>query len=894
MLRMRVGRPVQFDLTEKTVSLANGTVLPNPFTALKDIFGRYYEIQAYYIHGDLNLENVLVDPQARDVRLIDFAEARWDHVLHDFLRLEAGIVTEILSLALAKVNLPAQHIYKFYRQLHCATFYSDSITSARASHPALEKPFVILKAIRRMARDYGLFHREKYAEYYDGLTLYLLGTLKFGSLNRTPDDPKPWPKEVAFWGAATVQHLLQDTLSCRDLIAVHTPLHTKLLFNRKTGVLPMQPTKLRFYHNLPQPNYGRFVGRESELAKVVRILRPYPHSQYPLVTIDGIGGIGKTVLALETAHRYWRHYDRIPLTERFDAIIWTSAKQAILTAEGIVPRSHVLRTLDEIYETIAVTLQREDIIRSSSETKAEKIRHALTQQRTLLIVDNLETVDDETVMDFLRELPAPTKAIVTTRHRLDVAYPVRLVGMPWKNAKKLMAQECEKKGVTLSNDEAHHLYKRTAGVPLAIVWSIAQIGLGHTTKTVLTRLGEPNTDIAHFCFEASVLSIRGISANKLLMALSLFATDASRHALGQVTGLLELDRDDGLVVLEKLSLVNKSEERFSLLPLTKKYVVTQLKEQSELEAELQLKMIDYFLTLSGKLEGSGWRLYPILDKDVKNIQLVMEWAYQWQMWQEFGEFVNNLSNFLHKRGLWHELVEYAEMAVELGEKIGNKRIIMNQKLFGLGWIKAIRFREFEAALKSTQEGKEIAVRLQDKQAMASALRTEGVIYKELGQYKKARELFQNSLEICKRSKIILWEIRVLGSLCENESKAGNLNDALSYCSRALQKSKETAETEQIAINLRRKSDIFQRMGRFKQARSEVTEALKMFEQMNVASAAARCLLILAEVEGSLGRIDEAKKLADQAYKISVQLNLTHRLERAKALLKALSQEADTR
>ena len=37
----------------------------------------------------------------------------------------------------------------------------------------------------------------------------------------------------------------------------------------------------KVYHNLPQPDYGRFVGREQELAKVTRILRSYPHSQYP-------------------------------------------------------------------------------------------------------------------------------------------------------------------------------------------------------------------------------------------------------------------------------------------------------------------------------------------------------------------------------------------------------------------------------------------------------------------------------------------------------------------------------------------------------------------------------------------------------------------------------------
>ena len=54
----------------------------------------------------------------------------------------------------------------------------------------------------------------------------------------------------------------------------------------------------KVFHNLPQPDHGQFIGREEELKQVHRILRPYPHSQHALVTIDGIGGIGKTTLAL--------------------------------------------------------------------------------------------------------------------------------------------------------------------------------------------------------------------------------------------------------------------------------------------------------------------------------------------------------------------------------------------------------------------------------------------------------------------------------------------------------------------------------------------------------------------------------------------------------------------
>ncbi|NUO80280.1 ATP-binding protein [candidate division KSB1 bacterium] len=335
------------------------------------------------------------------------------------------------------------------------------------------------------------------------------------------------------------------------------------------------------YHNLPQPDYGQFIGRENELMQVMRLLRPYPHSQHALVTIDGVGGVGKSALALEVAHRYLRDND-IPSGEKFDAIIWTSAKQTVLTAEGIVSRKQVLRTIDDIYTTIAVTLEREDIIKAPAEEQSELIRKALTQQRALLIVDNLETVDDQAVLEFLRELPAPTKAIVTTRHRIDVAYSIRLQGLPEADALKLIEKECEKKGVALKAEEAQKLFYRTGSVPLAMVWSIAQMGFGYDVRAVLTRLGNPSNDIARFCFEGALAGIRGKPAYKILSALSLFAIEASREVLGYVADLPELDRDDGLVELEKLSLVNKHGSLYSFLPLTKDYVIAELAKEVEL------------------------------------------------------------------------------------------------------------------------------------------------------------------------------------------------------------------------------------------------------------------------------------------------------------------------
>jgi len=421
------------------------------------------------------------------------------------------------------------------------------------------------------------------------------------------------------------------------------------------------------YHNLPQPDYGRFIGREEELAKVARILRPYPHSQHAIVTIDGIGGIGKSALALEIAHRYLRDYEQIAPGERFEAIIWTSAKQSVLTAEGIKVRRQVLRTLKDIYTTIAVTLEREDITRAHAEEQDNLVRKALTRQRTLLIVDNLETVDDEAVLDFIREIPAPTKVMVTTRHRIDVAYPIRLMGMPEQDGLALIALECQKKGVELNTEQSERLFERTGGVPLAIVWSIALMGHGYSVESVLHRLGEPQADISRFCFEQTVARIKGTPAYRLMLTLALFVTDASRAALGYIADLPELDRDDGLAVLERLSLLNKEGNRFKFLPLTRGYALAQLNQLKALKDKLQRGQIEYYQAFIAQHSLGSQDSLALISEERENLSALLDFLVMSDEFDIVVEIFDRYYPFLWRKGYWMQGINLVQQILPWAE-----------------------------------------------------------------------------------------------------------------------------------------------------------------------------------------------------------------------------------
>jgi predicted HTH transcriptional regulator len=349
-------------------------------------------------------------------------------------------------------------------------------------------------------------------------------------------------------------------------------------------------------HNLPSRSYARFVGRAEELARLEKILSP--SSRYPIVSLNGIGGAGKTTLALEIAYHFCRNYAQLPLNERFEAIVWVSAKQTLLTTSGTIQRPETFSILDDLYRTIAVVLELPSIVQADPEQGRGLIEHALTSMPTLLVIDNLETVDDERVLAFLRELPHPTKAIVTTRHRIDSAYEISLRGLSRAEAQRLIELEAADKAVQLSADAIEHLCQLTGGIPLAIVWSVSLIGSGYSVESVLRRLDSGHSDIARFCFEESVALIRDHGAYRLLLALALFESGVSRKMLGEVSEMDsdEIGRDDALAELLQLSLINQEGDYFTLLPLTRSYALDELAQKPELERMLREQQLKHLGT----------------------------------------------------------------------------------------------------------------------------------------------------------------------------------------------------------------------------------------------------------------------------------------------------------
>ena len=162
-----------------------------------------------------------------------------------------------------------------------------------------------------------------------------------------------------------------------------------------------------FRSNLP--TIQRFFGRDTELDSLRVALHPDATSWGAL--IDGPGGIGKTTLAIRAAE--------LAAPGHYDDILFLSAKQTAMDPHGPHDESpFAVSGFNQMLDAIARRLQKPEITQAPADERPRLLIDALTGTRTLLVLDNLETLtdaDQRSLFAFLGHLPRTCKALLTSR-----------------------------------------------------------------------------------------------------------------------------------------------------------------------------------------------------------------------------------------------------------------------------------------------------------------------------------------------------------------------------------------------------------------------------------------------------------------------------------------------
>jgi DNA-binding SARP family transcriptional activator/predicted ATPase len=269
-------------------------------------------------------------------------------------------------------------------------------------------------------------------------------------------------------------------------------MHTAILTQDPALAGPVQHQQ----HDLPRLT-GELVGRDDELARVLDLVQ-----NTRLVTLTGPGGVGKTRLALEVAHRVQAEF--VPLAE----VSTAEAAAARITGTGA----------------------------------------------TLLVLDNLEQIPDATalVLDLLDNTERTVLLTSRTALHLQAELVVVLTPLTIASAAKLFSAEAQRVGAAAMLDEptVATICQRLDGLPLALVLAAARCRL-LTPKQVLARLardglgaGPKDLPDRHRTLLATVrwsVDLLDPPARDLFADLAVFAAPFTVEAVEEVLNAAELD-----------------------------------------------------------------------------------------------------------------------------------------------------------------------------------------------------------------------------------------------------------------------------------------------------------------------------------------------------------------
>ncbi|MBD2594474.1 tetratricopeptide repeat protein [Nostoc spongiaeforme FACHB-130] len=147
------------------------------------------------------------------------------------------------------------------------------------------------------------------------------------------------------------------------------------------------------YENIPFSGVVEFVGRERELQNLHRLLRD--NQQVAIAAIAGMGGVGKTELALQYANSHRTTYQ--------GGICWLSAVQDV----GL--------------QLVQFAMNKLQLNIPDDSELAPRVQFCLTkwpEGEVLLIIDNVTNCRDE-VRCYLDSVPSRFKQLITTREKLQ-------------------------------------------------------------------------------------------------------------------------------------------------------------------------------------------------------------------------------------------------------------------------------------------------------------------------------------------------------------------------------------------------------------------------------------------------------------------------------------------
>ncbi len=628
----------------------------------------------------------------------------------------------------------------------------------------------------------------------------------------------------------------------------------------KKTYLPLPPKHVMVSD--PSPN---FVGREREIAQLVAALTTSGHAA--ICNVKGMGGIGKSELALKVAHELREHFtDQWMLNFRGESEIRLDARDALV------------RCINDFGGNASLKDDDDAMLKS-------KYRAVLSGRRALLILDNINHPDQ--ISSFER-LPDCALLITSREAKSHYGEVIDLDELSEPEAVKMLQNFAPR----VSDDTAKSIVELCGYLPLAIEAIGAYLrdkprlspenlaeDLAAEKNRLLEKIDRASLEYKNLNVTASLnISYQGLNEaqQQALRNLSVFPATFDANAAEVIC---EDEENTLLDDLGKRSLVvyNSTRERFYLHDLVRVFAKNNALESRD----AHLRFAQYYLALASAADNnylSGDS--ELLQQGIARFELERLNIFAGQQWtanqtddeaaELCGQYSGNFPDLLHLRLTPREQIPFYEAGIKAARQFNDRRG-EGVHLGNLGSA-YISLGEVHRCIEYYEQALVISREINDCHGEGVALGNLGNAYRNLGEVPRAIEYYEQALVIFRQFNDRRDEGAALGNLGIAYCNLGEVPRAIEYYEQALVIAREINDRRAEGNHLGNLGNAYSDLGEVPRAIEYYEQALVIAREINDRHGEGNHLGNLGIAYRDLGQAHRAIEYYEQALVISHETN----------------------